>query len=351
MGKLNAERHFIFLLLRTERGKEFIERVSRFGFWPFISTLGVVISLLGMAFVIFSLGYAIYSTYFLKTKIEGATLVIPGVTIPFWYGIIGLITVLVVHEVSHGIIARSENISIKNLGAVLFAIIPIGAFVEPDEEELNRKPRISKLRVYSAGSFGNIVLAIIAFFTFVAFSSQVFDPSTIQIIDVAKGSPADGVLEEGMVILRINGEEISSTNDFMTVAREIEPGETISIETDKGNFLVNAGKRKDHPSRGFIGIRVHSAVKEGLSKIVDIGVLLFISGSLQWIFFLNQGIGLINLAPIHFGVAATDGHHILKEIISHFVGEARAEKVAIFISTTTLLILLFTIIGPTPTAA
>lgn len=351
MGKLKAERHAIFLLMRTERGKEFISSISGFRFWPAIATFGVVIALLGMVLVIFSLGYAIYSTYFLKAHIEGAKLVIPGVTIPFWYGIIGLVTVLVIHEFSHGIIARSENVPIKNLGAVFLTIIPIGAFVEPDEDELKEKSGIAKLRVYSAGSFGNIVLAMGALIAWLSFSAQVFDPNSIQIVEVVKGSPADGILDEGMIIREINGQTISSRNDFLEATRKIEAGEEVSIKTNKGSYLIEAMSRERQPTRGYISIRVHNAAKAGISNYAGISLLLFIEGSLQWIFFLNQGIGLINLAPLHFGVAATDGHHILKEIISKFIGEANAEKITFFISTTTLIALVFTLISPSPSIA
>ncbi|MFQ5815917.1 MAG: hypothetical protein ACE5G7_05415, partial [Candidatus Hydrothermarchaeaceae archaeon] len=73
---------------------------------------------------------------------------------------------------------------------------------------------------------------------------------------------------------------------------------------------------------------------------------LFISFSLQWIFILNQGIGFMNLVPLHLGIAATDGHYILKELISKFISEARAERLTTFISTTTLFALIFSIINP-----
>ena len=43
---------------------------------------------------------------------------------------------IIIHEFSHGILARVENVKINSIGLLLFAIIP-GAFVEPDEEKLN----------------------------------------------------------------------------------------------------------------------------------------------------------------------------------------------------------------------
>ena len=100
------------------------------------------------------------------------SLVIPGVEmpgssiyVPFGYGLIALATVLIVHEFSHGIQAVGEKIPIKSIGLLLVAIIP-GAFVEPDEEELKEAKKISRLRVYAAGSIANLSLAIIAMVLF-----------------------------------------------------------------------------------------------------------------------------------------------------------------------------------------
>ncbi len=80
---------------------------------------------------------------------------------PLGYGLIALVTVIVVHEFAHGILARAEGIRIKSIGVLLLAIIP-GAFVEPDEEEVKKANRLSKLRIYAAGSIFNIGFAAIA---------------------------------------------------------------------------------------------------------------------------------------------------------------------------------------------
>ena len=60
------------------------------------------------------------------------------------FGIIALITVMVVHEFGHGIISRVEGVKIKSIGVLFLAVLP-GAFVEPDEEDIQKSKRISKL--------------------------------------------------------------------------------------------------------------------------------------------------------------------------------------------------------------
>ena len=62
-------------------------------------------------------------------------LAIPGVNdfIPFTFAVwLGLLVTMVVHEFGHAILCRVEAIRVKSMG-VLMAVIPIGAFVEPDE--------------------------------------------------------------------------------------------------------------------------------------------------------------------------------------------------------------------------
>jgi membrane-associated protease RseP (regulator of RpoE activity) len=340
-GRLKAERHSLLLIFRTEKGKEFISRIARHKkFWSIFSSAAIVVGILGMVFVSYLIFKIVYSTYILKIPLEGGVqLVIPGITIPFWYGILGLITVLFVHEFAHGIVARSEDVALKSLGIVSVAAIPIGAFVEPDEEELKSKPRVSRLRVYSVGSFGNILLALLGVIALVSLSSTFFDISTLQITSVAEDSPADGVLEKGMVLKAINGIEISSNKDFAEAVKEIKPNQRVNIATDKGSFYVTTAAKKDAPGRGYIGIGVGNPLREGLPS--------YFYFSLNWIVILNLGIGLINLAPLHFGIAATDGHHILREILSKFIEEKSAEKVTIFVSTTMLLAIIFIVI-PVP---
>jgi membrane-associated protease RseP (regulator of RpoE activity) len=338
MGKLPAERHAILLLFKTERGKDFLSRVGRYKrFWKVFGSAGIVVGILGMVLVVATLVFAMYSTYFIKKPVEGATLVIPGVTIPFWYGIIALITVLVVHEFAHGILARSEDVSVKSMGAVLVTLIPIGAFVEPDEEELKAKKRIARMRVYAAGPFANMLLAIFGVILVVVFSGYFFNTSVVEIGSVVEESPAFGVLEKGMIIQEINGRPISGPKEFAQATLGLEPGDEVTLKTDKGTFTILASKQPSNEERGLIGIVVGSPLNEGGPE--------YIYQMLYWIVLLNQGIGLINMAPLHFGIAATDGHHILKDILSKFkIGGA--EKVTLAISNMVFLVLVFVLLGP-----
>lgn len=342
MGRLRGERHLLLLIFRTERGKELISRIAGYRrFWWLYGTLGVILGTVGIPFILYLVFKALYSKYFLSVPPPEGTmaLVIPGVTIPFWYGILGLATVLIFHELSHGIMARREGVTLKSLGAVFLTIIPIGAFVEPDEDELRAKKRLARLRVYAAGSFGNILVALLAFLV-LASSAPLFHGSGLQINSVVADSPASGVLEVGMVLKEINGKSIESVQDFGEAVRDIKPGQVAVVKTDKGVYRVATVENRDKPERGFIGISVGPFLREGVSK--------YLYFSLSWIVFLNLGIGLTNLAPLHLGIAATDGHHILKEVLEKFLGREGGERLSIFISSVTLVAIIFTMVGPIP---
>jgi membrane-associated protease RseP (regulator of RpoE activity) len=337
-GKLPAERHAIILLFKTERGKGFIDRVARFKrFWKVFGSAGIVFGILGMVLVVITLLLAAYSTYIGRKPIEGATFVIPGVTIPFWYGIIALISVLVVHEFAHGILARREGVSIKSMGAILVTIIPIGAFVEPDEEELEAKERGPRMRVYSAGPFANLVVAVFALVLIIAFSGFLFNASIVEINGVVEDSPAFGVLEEGMVLEEINGKAIKSAEDFVQATKDLKPDSEVNIKTDRGAFTITSIERANNPDRGYIGIFVTSPFNGAAQE--------YIYGILYWIFLLNQGIGLINMAPLHLGIAATDGHHVLKDILSK-IGIKDTEKATMAVSKTVTFVLVLVLVGP-----
>lgn len=344
-GRLNAERHFVLLIVRTERGMEFISNLARYRrFWQAFGSIGIAVGLIGMALVMYSIADGVYSKYFAEAPAMGVQAVIPGVTIPFVYGVVGLVTVLLVHEIGHGIIARSEKITLKSLGLVFFTVIPIGAFVEPDEEELKKTSRAARLRVYAVGSFSNILLAVLAFGGMFLVTNNFFDTNQVQIVEVVEDSPAMGVLKEGMIIKEINGLEVNSMRSFFRAMREVEARDTVSVKTDKGVYTLTTVPREDNPSRGYMGVVVNNAVKESVAKILGLTLPMVIYSSLYWIFLLNQGIGLINLAPLHFGFAATDGHHILREILAKFIKEGSADKLSLFISGLTMLGLLFMVI-------
>ncbi len=92
---------------------------------------------------------------------------IPGINpvIPLWYGIFGLAVAMLVHEFAHGILARVGKITVKSLG-LLYMVVPIGAFVEPDEDQLAKVDRGRRSRVFAVGPATNIIVAFLVVMLF-----------------------------------------------------------------------------------------------------------------------------------------------------------------------------------------
>lgn len=346
-SSVNAEKHAIFLIVRTERGKDLIRRISgRRYFWRLTGSFMVGAGVVAMFFMLYSLVNALYLTYFQDTPAMGAKLLIPGYTIPLWYGLLALVSVVVVHEISHGIVAKAEDVPVESLGVFFALAIPLGAFVEPKEDVFEKKSLLSKLRVYSAGSIANLFLVLLVSLTLIPLTTHLFFASEgLQIVNVMEGSPAEGVLEEGEILKKIKGERIGDMEDFSKATRGLKPGETVEIITERQRYLITTQPMEGNPERGLIGIGIYHSVKGGIYSIVGLSPLVLVN-LFEWVVFLNLLVGLVNLLPIHFGIAATDGHHIFKLILSSFIGEVRAESLSSMLSIFIALIIIFNLIKP-----
>ncbi len=224
------------LMIRTQRGKGLIEKISKpKRFWNVFGDFGTVFTLIGMIFM--TLGMLALLPVVLRPREDAIVFgakeifVIPGVNpfVPLWYGIAALIITLVVHEGGHGILARANNMKIKSLG-LLYAIVPIGAFVEPDEEELLASPRRKRLRVYAAGATINIVLSLALITGFAAMVGALEPIEGQGIRSVTDESPALAAgIQPGDIITHANGSPIQDWNDFTTFMGDRVPGQNVTF--------------------------------------------------------------------------------------------------------------------------
>ncbi|HLC69041.1 MAG TPA: site-2 protease family protein [Candidatus Bilamarchaeaceae archaeon] len=165
-------------------GVSMIERSSQqlAAFSPIFS-LSILLVLIGGLFLFFLLGLIAYGLVILAALLStllqgtaaisqttpGAHLLLPGINLPFFEGILALLIILVVHEGAHAVMARIGKIPILSSGLVLFGVIPIGAFVEPDEKKLKKLERTRQTRVLVAGSTANLIASILLFTVFLGF--------------------------------------------------------------------------------------------------------------------------------------------------------------------------------------
>ena len=99
----------------------------------------------------------------------GATLLLPGINLPFFEGIAALVIIMIMHEGAHAILARLAKVPVLSSGIVLFGIIPIGAFIEPDENQLKKTEAMPQSRVLIAGSTSNLMGSILFFILFIIY--------------------------------------------------------------------------------------------------------------------------------------------------------------------------------------
>lgn len=327
--KLKIEMEGPIILRKTTRMRGFIDSIAQKNpkLWRWVMNGGIVVAVFLMGFIVYYL-VASLETVAVNPQVS---IVLPGVEIPgspiylpFGYGLIGLITVIVIHEFGHGILARVEKVNIKSLGVGLLAILPI-AFVEPDEEEVNKLGSLSKLRIFAAGSIFNMMLAALAiaiYFILTIFLIPYALPAEgLEIMNVVPGSPAEGILQEGMIIETINGYSVTDRDSFSRVIQELKVGEQVIIGTDRGTYSITTSSNPNSTSSAYIGIKSQEkhVVSKDLSNILgDIPwVLVYLAELFMWIFTLNFGIGLFNLLPLK----PFDGGLIFEEIIGNWTSE------------------------------
>lgn len=217
-------------LLKTKKLNNFIVKISRKApkLWRIFWTIGIFVS---FAFTIIAIFFFFVNlvSLILNPRIENAvTPLVPGVTVGlplFAYLIIPLLFVMTTHEFAHGIAAEVDGVNVKStgvLGAGLFYLIGLGAFVEVDERELNSSKfnKNTRLRIASAGTYVNAITAGIAFLFLINFSfliSPFYGEQVIQVDTVLteeEGGFAYGDLSEGDVIVAL---KIKGKRDFVYI--------------------------------------------------------------------------------------------------------------------------------------
>ncbi len=226
----------------------------------------------------------------LSSQVPGVAPLIPGLTLPLVAGLISLIAILIIHEFSHGALARIAKVKLKSIGVVLFGIIPIGAFVEPDEKAIKRLGAKDKDRIFAAGVSANI-LASLVFFVAVAMMIYLVLPSIgtggVRVTGVLPNTTAYGVIAPNTVILKWNGVAITNDYDLARVEAGYVAGNYVNVTTSAGSYLLMPS------SEGKLGIAWAPAVATTAFQIAN-----FVYSVVALLFALNFFVAVLNLLPI-----------------------------------------------------
>lgn len=101
----------------------------------------------------------------------------------FTYWIIILAIIAITHEFMHGIFMRRYNIKIKSTGFGFFPFffpIFLAAFVEQDENSMNKASPFKQMAVLAAGTFANVLTAIFFFAVMWLFFITAFAPAGVE---------------------------------------------------------------------------------------------------------------------------------------------------------------------------
>jgi membrane-associated protease RseP (regulator of RpoE activity) len=417
LEKYNISLYGPALLLRTKRGISFLKKISnKKRFWKAFGSFGIVFCFIMMILMIMLLIFQTWTvigfTPEQKEVLPGIEfgLLIPGINpiLPIEYIVyilLALIVAVIVHEFSHGILTFSSKLKVKSLG-ILYLIVPLGAFCEPDEKQLRKTKTSNRMRVYAAGPTSNfaVVLISLLIFSFI-FMSAVQPIEGTHVFYVVENTPADEIdLSPGTVLTYLNDTKITNLSDFYDVIGNTAAGQNINISYFKEGSIYstnitlanryNYTKNETHKNLSFLGVGFNpyggyisvlknpfkndisnnlillyalpffgyisgynpiaspftdSLVINGPLSIIPDSIFWGIVNTLYWIFWLNLAVGLFNVLPIiplDGGILFNDALKSFINIIKKNISEDQRDRIAKNISAIISLLILFIVLFP-----
>lgn len=349
-----------FSMYKTKWGIKLMDSMAKKfrRFFAFIGYFGILIGFLGMILICFALSSNVYAIFTKPSAPAGVGLVLPfkgkGIFyVPFFYYIISIFIIAVVHEFSHGLIARTHKLKVKSSGfAFLGFIIPIipAAFVEPDEKELQKRPMKEQLSIFAAGPLANIITAalsiLILFLVVAPLSNSVIQHADgVVVVDYIKDNQQFPIEKSGIkpneIILKVDNFDTPYLENLTYYMKTKKPNEFMMIKTNVSVYRIQLTSNPQNQSSAFMGAQLeqNSKIKDEYQKNyfgLLPGVLEFIVLLLYFLYTLNLGIGLINLAPM----GPLDGGRMLQLPLIHFFGEEKGKKIWLNISLVFLVLIL-----------
>jgi len=231
--------------LRTVRGRAFLGRIaSPKRFWRALANLGLggaLVAMVGSFVLILSSGLSAFrNAQPAAIQQPQNFLIIPGVNdfLPLSVApeiVVGLAVAMVIHEGAHGLLCRVEDIDIDSMGLVFFTLLPIGAFVEPDEEATQAASRGARARMFAAGVTANTLLTVVVFaLLFGPVAGAIAPAPGYAVGEVNPGSPAAAAdLSQGDRIIAVGSTPVETGAEFESAMADA--GDTVSLTVDDGD--------------------------------------------------------------------------------------------------------------------
>ncbi|MGI0091616.1 MAG: site-2 protease family protein [Nitrososphaerales archaeon] len=202
-------------------------------------------------------------------------LLLPGINpfIPVVYGIIGIVIAVVIHEGTHGVIARRLKLPVKSTVVLFFLIVPIGAFVEIDEKLIQKTRFRDSGRIMAGGPGSNIIVALIALALLLLLvgglvPAQFNGVQVQQIVTATSSQPSPAYtlyqehhLQSGDIIVAVNGTAIHSLENLTNYLTDTRANESLVLSIDHigrvNNYTIILApypSNTENTTKGFIGI-------------------------------------------------------------------------------------------------
>jgi membrane-associated protease RseP (regulator of RpoE activity) len=215
-------------------------------------------------------------------------LLLPGINeyVPSTFAVwLAFIITIAVHEFGHGFLCRVENITVKGMG-VLLAVIPIGFFIEPDEEELEKTKGMPKARMFGAGITNNLIVGFSCFVLMILLIGVAVPVTAPVIHGIYQDYPAyQAGVPQGSVVKAVNGVPVTTKEDIAGILNTTRPGGQVTLQVEKDGTIADytvvltswpAGLQR---ASGFMGIEYY----DGASIRQAIGGMLSPIGALQFL--------------------------------------------------------------------
>lgn len=352
---------FIFDKLGATRGARYIG-------WVFLALVPIIAAialyLITGSLIVLLNNPAVGQT--VKDLGVGSILMLPGINpmLPIVYGWAAIVLAIVIHEGAHGIIARNNGFRVKSSGLLFFLIIPIGAFVDVDEEQLKTARARPSVKVMAAGVGGNIIVGAACLLVLLVVVGGVTPlVNGVYINDVTADLPAQAAgLAPKDVIVSINNVSITTSTELREFLDNKTAGDTVMVTVRRGDswqyqYTTNLNLTISD-NRTVMGVTVYNLQTDAVLKnyntfgIERLSMYIvpptlasnyipysdtlaqfyssplgsswsIIANLMFWMWFVNFNLAIFNALPIY----PLDGGRIFNITLKRYLGKRMSEKV------------------------
>lgn len=239
LDRWNATRALgIVLMIRTQRGQRLLDRLAKpRKFWRAYGEVSLWVCSLAMLAVALVVLLAFITSLVSPPTADPPSaselVAVPGLNpvIPLGWGALAFVVSLVIHEFGHGLLARGHGMRVRSFGLLQLGPLPLGAFAEPQSDELMRAPRRERLRMFAAGPATNLFAALVLMLLLGGVAGQfTADEGYVHVQGIIKDEGADAAgMEPWDTLVSINGQPVHTTEDFRLILDGYRANESVDL--------------------------------------------------------------------------------------------------------------------------